>query len=153
MAAGGRLPRGRAVDPPRPGELVRKHTGADLQNGWLGRHGQLHLTDDRLVFVPTPLDRVLGGKRHQVVLDELAEIERHPVRPGEMGAGGKRPRMLLHAPECVYEMMVPDLDGWIDAIVRVYRLRARAGRPYMPPVRREGYRDLLAEDDAPPASR
>ena len=32
-------------------EKIRKRSGADLQNGWMGRHGTLYLTDERIVFV------------------------------------------------------------------------------------------------------
>lgn len=143
-----KLPRRPNADPPRPDEVVRKRTGADLQNGWLARHGTLSLTDDRLVFVPTVLDHVLGAKRREISLDEISELERFPLGPGDVPPGGKRPRMLIHTPECVYEVMVGDLDAWIDAMRRVYQLRARAGRPYMPAIRREGYTDMLyAEDD------
>jgi hypothetical protein len=69
--AGSKLPRGRNADRPRPDEKVRKQTGADLQNGWWGRHGTLTLTDDRLVFVPTLLDALMRARRHEVVLDAV----------------------------------------------------------------------------------
>jgi len=36
----------------RPDETILKKSGADLQNGWLARHGELYCTEDRLVFVP-----------------------------------------------------------------------------------------------------
>ena len=56
---GSRLPRVPHAEKPRDGEKVFKRTGADLQNGWLARHGDLFLTEDRLVFVPTLLDTAL----------------------------------------------------------------------------------------------
>lgn len=145
--AAGRLPRVPDADPPRPGEVVRKQTGADLQNGWLARHGTLSLTDDRLVFVPTVLDRAMRAKRREVLLDDISEVERFPLSPGGLPPGGRRPRMLVHTDPCVYELLVGDLDAWIDAIARVYRMRAKAGRPYMPAVRREGYTDMLYADE------
>jgi len=48
-----KLPREQHAARPRPGETIRKQGGADLQNGWLGRHGTLYLGDERIVFVPT----------------------------------------------------------------------------------------------------
>ena len=63
MASSSRLPRGPHAERPRPDEKVRKRTGADLQNGWLARHGTLFLSDDRLVFVPTLMDTAMRAKR------------------------------------------------------------------------------------------
>jgi hypothetical protein len=142
-----KLPRGPQAERPRPDEKIRKETGADLQNGWLGRHGTLTMTDDRLVFVPTPLDTVLRAKRREIPLDAIEEVERWPIRPGVMPRGGRRPRMRLHTPQCVYELMVPDLDGWIDAIEKVYDLRRKAGRDHRPRFTREGYENLLTAEE------
>jgi hypothetical protein len=43
--------------------------------------------------------------------------------------------------------MVGDLDAWIDAMVRVYELRKKAGRTYAPAVLREGYVNMLYSAD------
>lgn len=142
-----RLPRGPQAQKPRPDEKIRKRTGADLQNGWLGRHGTLYLTDDRLVFVPTLLDTVLLGKRREISLDTLREVERWPASAGDIPRGAKRPRMRLHAPECTYEFMVGDLDAWIDAIEKVYSLRRKQGRQHMPRITREQHENLLLADE------
>lgn len=141
------LPRGPHADKPRPDEPILRRSGADLQNGWLARHGELYATEDRLVFVPTLLDTALRAKRREIILDDIREIERFPLTPGAMPRGGRRPRMILHTPDCVYEIMVPDLDGWIDTLQRVYRRRAKKGRTYEPVVRREGYDNPLLDDD------
>ena len=58
-----KLPRVSHADRPRDDEKVLRKGGADLNNGWLGRHGNLYLTEERLVFVPTPLDHLLMAKR------------------------------------------------------------------------------------------
>ena len=141
-----RLPRLPHAKKLQPDERVLKSTGADLQNGWLARHGELSLTEDRLVFVPTIIDTLMRAKRREIFLDNLHEIERFPLRPGDMPLGGRRPRMLLHTPECVYEFMVGDLDGWIDVFVLVYRKRGRTGREDTPRITREDYVNVLLED-------
>lgn len=146
MAPNRRLPRVPHADRPRAGETVLKQSGADLQNGWLARHGTLFATDERLVFVPTILDTALRAKRREIPLDEITEIERSPRSPGDMPQGGRRPRMLVHTERCVYEFMVGDLDAWIDSLEAVYRRRAREGNDYAPRVTREGYVNLLIED-------
>jgi hypothetical protein len=146
VASSSRLPRGPHAERPRPGENVRKRTGADLQNGWLARHGTLSLTDERLVFVPTILDTLFRAKRREIPLDTLEEIERFPRNPGEFTAGGKRPRVLLHTLECVYEFMVPDLDAWIDAIEIVCENRVKRGEAERTPaITREGYTNLFKQ--------
>jgi len=147
MASNRKLPRVKHADRPRPDETVLKQSGADLQNGWLARHGTLFATDDRLVFVPTVLDHVLQAKRREIPLDDITEVERFPLSPGDMPHGGRRPRMLVHTDACVYEFMVGDLDAWIDALERVYQRRAReTGNDHTPRITREGYVNLLMED-------
>ncbi len=147
MASNRKLPRVKHADRPRPDEVVLKQSGADLQNGWLARHGTLFVTDDRLVFVPTVLDHALLAKRREMPLGDVTEIERFPLSPADMPHGGRRPRMLIHTDACVYEFMVGDLDAWIDALERVYQRRAReTGDDYMPRITREGYVNLLMED-------
>jgi hypothetical protein len=141
-----RLPRVPDAKKLQPDERILKSTGADLQNGWLARHGQLSLTEDRLVFVPTILDTLMRAKRREILLDDVTEIERFPLRAGDMPLGGRRPRMLLHTPECVYEFMVGDLDGWIDVFELVYRKRRRHGREFTPRITREDYVNVLLED-------
>ncbi len=141
------LPRVPNADKPRPDETVLKKSGADLQNGWLARHGELLCTEDRLVFVPTPLDSALRAKRREIPLDDISEIERFPVSPGGMPPGGRRPRMILHTPACDYEIMVSDLDGWIDSLIRIYHLRAKKGNAHEPTVTREDYVDFLTLEE------
>ena len=143
-----KLPRRPHADRPGPDEQVLKEGGADLQNGWLSRHGSLSVTDDRLVFVPTVLDTLLGAKRREIHLDEISEIERFPISAkGGLPPGGRRPRMILHTSECAYELMVGDLDAWIDSLERVYVLRAKKGKTHRPTITRDGYVNLLLSDD------
>lgn len=142
----GTLPRVSHADRPRSDETIYKNTGSDLQNGWLSRHGDLILTEERLLFLPTVLDTALRAKRREVPLGEITEIERFPADPAEPAPGAKRPRLRIHTDACVYELIVGDLDAWIDAIQRVYEIRAKGGRPYMPRITRENYVNLLRED-------
>lgn len=139
----------RNADRPRPDERILRRSGADLNNGWLGRHGTLSLTDERLVFVPTPLDAVLRAKRREIPLDGLRVVERWPNEPGTMPPGGRRPRMLLHTDECVYEFLLPDLDAWFDILQAVLlRRERRTGKP-APRFVREGMVNPLLEEDEP----
>jgi hypothetical protein len=144
---GGRLPRLPHADKPRPDEKVLKRTGADLQNGWLARHGELSLTEERLVFVPTLLDTALMAKRREIPLDAIRVIERFPIAAGMMPRGGRRPRMLLHTDECVYEFMVGDLDAWIDLLERFFQLRERRGEGEAPRIKREGHLNPLLMEE------
>jgi len=145
--AGSRLPRVPHADKPGADERILKRSGADLQNGWLARHGELYLTEDRVVFLPTIIDTLLRAKRREILLDDIAEIERFPLRPGDMPTGGRRPRMLLHTEACVYEFLVGDLDAWIDTFERVYQMRRKRGRAFTPRVTREGYTNVLMVED------
>ena len=141
------LPRVANAEKPRPDETILRRSGADLQNGWLARHGELYATEDRLVFVPTVLDTVLRAKRREIFLDDIMEIERFPISPGGMPPGGRRPRMILHTEPCIYELMVNDLDGWIDTMQRIYRVRAKKGRSHEPTITREGYLNPLLDEE------
>jgi hypothetical protein len=147
MASDRRLPRRPNADKLRPGERTLKEGGADLQNGWLARHGNLVITDDRVVFLPTILDTLMRARRREIPLDAITEIERWPHSPGGLAPGGKRPRMLIHTDECVYEFMVGDLDVWIDSLERAYQRRIAAGKPHMPKITREDYVNLLLTEE------
>ncbi len=142
-----KLPRKPHAPKPRPDEHVRKRSGADLQNGWLARHGTLTLTDERLVFVPTPLDTGLGAKRREMLLGDIDTLERFPRDPNSMSQGGKRARMLVHTDECIYEFMVPDLDSWIDTMEKMFVLREQRGDGPRPPVLREGIENFMLLDE------
>ncbi len=143
-----KLPRRSHAEKIRDTETLRKRGGADLQNGWWGRHGTLYLTDERLLFHPTPIDTVLGGKRREMPLDEIVEVERLPHSPDEILPGGRRPRMVIHTEECGYELMVGDLDAWIDALEIVYAKRRRSSPSVRAPaiVRTGSTTGLLDED-------
>jgi len=146
-ASNSRLPRTPHADKPRTDEAVRKQSGADLQNGWLARHGTFSMTDERLVFVPTLLDTGLGAKRREIKLEDVRAIERFPRNPHSIPLGGKRARLMLHTDECVYEFMLPDLDSWIDALEKMFVMRSKRGLGDPPPVLREGVENfMLAEE-------
>ena len=141
-----KLPRVKNAPKPQPDERILKQTGADLNNGWIGRHGQLSLTDDRVVFVPTPLDTLLGAKRREILLDDIRAVERWPLSPGEMPRGAKRPRMFIDTSEVRYIFLPTDLDGWIDLLQLVFYKRSKenpgSGRPEF---RRKGVENGLLE--------
>jgi hypothetical protein len=139
------LPRVPHADKVRADETILKKNGADLQNGWLGRHGDLIITEDRLVFQPTLLDTLLRAKRREIALDDIQEIERSPLSPDHMPPGGRLPRVLVHTDVCIYEFMVGDLDLWMDTMERVYQRRRKAGKPWTPRFTREGYVNLLLD--------
>ena len=134
--------------PPRPAPLgpdekVFKSTDADLQNGWLGRHGKLSLADERVVFVPTPLDRLLQARSREIRLEDIIEIERYPTNVNHNAPGGKRARMFVHTADVAYQFLVPDLDGWIDMIDVVARRRADKRGAAPPVITREGHDNPL----------
>lgn len=141
-----RLPKGPQPEKLLPDERVMKQGSADLQNGWLGRHGTLSLTDTRMVFVPTPLDTLLRGRRQEMRLDEITEIERYPI-DAQAHAVQKRPRILVHTPDTTYQLMVGDMDSWIDTLEIVYRRRERNGEGTTPKITRKGYTNFLLEDE------
>jgi hypothetical protein len=146
-ASTSKLPRKPNAAKPRVDEPVRKQSGADLQNGWLARHGTFSMTDERLVFVPTVLDTGLGAKRREIKLEDIRTIERFPRNPNSMPPAGRRARLLLHTDECVYEFLLPDLDSWIDALEKMFVMRSKRGLGDGPPVLREGVENfMLAEE-------
>jgi hypothetical protein len=142
-----KLPRRPHAEKPRPDETIRRRGDADLNNGWLARHGILYLTDERLVFVPTILDTAMRAKRREVLLDSIVEVERWPEEPGGMSPGGKRPRLLIHDHECIYHFIVGDLDSWFDTIQLVYQRRRKKGRIYQPRFTRSGVENTLLDED------
>lgn len=129
MSVTSKLPRGPQPDRPRPDETVVRAGGADLQNGWLARHGTLTLTESRLVFVPTPLDRLMQAKRREILFSKLVEVEREPRDPMGGTRGGRRPRMIVRDDVCAYEFLVGDLDSWIDTIEVVVDRHKGPGAP------------------------
>jgi hypothetical protein len=136
-----------AIQAPGEDERVLKRTGADMQNGWIGRHGTLYLTEARLLFIPTPLDRALRARRRQIMLDDLTAVERWPESPGTFPRDGRRPRIRLHAGDEVTEYLVGDLDAWIDLIELVYARRVRRGVGEMPRVVRTGHVNPLLDEE------
>ncbi len=128
-----KLPRNGHAPKLGPDEPVLKKTSTDLNNGWLGRHGQLHLTNERILFVPTPLDHLLGAKRREIPLDDIRAVERWPLSPGEVPRGAKRPRLYIDTASTRYIFLPSDLDGWFDLIQLVFYKRSKedpgSGRP------------------------
>lgn len=132
-----KLPRVPNAQRPRQDEEILKRGGVDLQNGWLARHGTLYLTLERMVFVPTLLDTALRARRREILLDDLAEVERVPLAADEMIPGGKRPRLHVSTDHVTYVIMTGDNDAWLDAIELVYDRRNQLGRPHRPRVLRK----------------
>lgn len=141
-----KLPRVKHAERPRPDESVLKRTGADLNNGWLGRHGTLSLTDERIVFVPTVLDHVLGAKRREIPLDAIRAVERWPLDPGSIPPGGKRPRIFVDTDDARYIFLPTDLDGWFDLLQLAFYKRSKQDPGSgMPEFRRTGVENGLLE--------
>ncbi|MGA0068803.1 MAG: PH domain-containing protein [Miltoncostaeaceae bacterium] len=128
-----KLPRSGHAPKLDPDEPVLKKTSTDLNNGWLGRHGQLHLTNERVLFIPTPLDHLLGAKRREIPLDDIRAVERWPLSPGEVPRGAKRPRLFIDTADTRYIFLPSDLDGWFDLLQLVFYKRSKedpgSGRP------------------------
>jgi hypothetical protein len=139
------VPRAGGVERPREDERILKQTGADMQSGWLARHGTLFLTDERLVFVPTALDTVLLGKRREIPLEALTAIERFPREVGDVPRTGRRPRIRFHMGATVWEFLVGDMDAWIDLLELVFARRQRDGAGPGPEVLRDGHLNVLLE--------
>ena len=142
-----KLPRHPHAPKPQKDETIRRRGDVDLNNGWLSRHGVLYLTDERLVFVPTILDTAMRAKRREILLDRITEVERWPEEPGGMTPGGKRPRLLIHDHECIYEFVIGDLDSWFDTIELIYQRRSKKGRTYRPRFTRTGVENMLLDED------
>jgi hypothetical protein len=135
-----RLPRVPNAERPRPDEKVWRVGEADLQNGWLGRHGKLSLLDTRLVFVPTPLDMLLRAKRREIPLDAITHITREPRDVNGAATGGRRVRVVVGDALCDYQVMLGDVDNWIDMMELVTnRRRGNSGQPPKIVVGRENY--------------
>ena len=132
-----RLPRVPHAQRPRPDEDILKHGGVDLQNGWLARHDTLYLSEERLLFVPTLLDTAMRAKRREILLDDVAELERVPLGADEMIPGGQRPRLHISTQAVTYVFMTGDNDAWLDAIDLVYDRRNKRGLPHRPVIKRK----------------
>ena len=113
----------------QPGEYRR--TLASLNSGWLARGGLLRLHDDRLSFTPTPIERMLFCKSHQIDFTAITAIEREPRRPEDVLPGGKAPRMRITTSERSFEFVFHHgLDDWLDALAerrRIWENRTRMG--------------------------
>ena len=109
------LPRVPHADKPRPDETVLKKSGADLQNGWLAGHGDL--SRPRTAWSSSRRSSTRrcapSAARSPSTTSPRSSASRSRRR---MPPGGRRPRMILHTPDCAYELMVADLDGWIDSL-------------------------------------
>ena len=144
------LPRHPHAERPRKDETPLRSGGADLQNGWLARHGTLTLTSTRLVFVPTVLDTFLRARRREIDLDRIVEIEREPRDVEGSNPGMRRPRVIIVDHECRYQFIVGDLDNWIDMLqIVIDRRRSAAGQEPVV-VHRDGYTNVLIAEGISP---
>lgn len=107
-----------ARDGPRelePG--VHRRTLASLNSGWLARGGLLHLLDDGLWFVPSPLERLLLARPVRLDFADITAVERHPARAGEMLLDGRAPRMRVLTGARSYDFLFPGgLDEWLASV-------------------------------------
>lgn len=141
-----KLPRVKSCPRPGPDEKIIKQSQTDLNNGWLGRHGKLYLTPTRVVFVPTPLDTLMGAKRREILLDDIRAVERWPLSPGEIPRGAKRPRLFIDTADVRYIWLPTDLDGWFDILQLVFYRRSQENPGTgMPEFRRTGMENGLIE--------
>ncbi len=141
-----RLPRHPNAERPRADEKVWRQGDADLQNGWLARHGKLSLTDTRLVFVPTPLDMLLRARRREIALDSVTRLERVPRDVDGGLVGGRRARFVIADGECDYQVMVGDLDNWLDMLeIVINRRRGSVTQPPRLSILRDGYVNAMLE--------
>jgi hypothetical protein len=79
----------------------------------------------------------MRAKRREIRLDSLVQVERVPLAADEMIPGGLRPRLHFHTEECVYVLMLGDIDAWLDAVDVVYERRNEQGKPYRPAILRK----------------
>jgi hypothetical protein len=94
-----------------------RRTLASLNSGWLARGGLLRLHDDRLSFVPTPMERLLFARTHVIRFSDIDDVRREPERVGDVLPGGKAPRMRISMQSRSYEFVfVHGLDDWLDAV-------------------------------------
>jgi hypothetical protein len=107
-----------ARDGPRelePG--VYRRTLASLNNGWLARGGLLHLHEDHLSFLPSPMERLLLARPVRIDFAEITAVERLPVRDGDVLPGGAAPRMRLRTLSRDYDFVFPNgLDDWVASL-------------------------------------
>ncbi len=98
-------------------EGVYRRTLASLNNGWLARGGLLHLQADGLLFVPSPLERLLLARTVRLDFARITAIERLPAREGDVLPGGVAPRMRLHTESRSYDFVFPNgLDDWVASV-------------------------------------
>ena len=75
------LPRGPHAEKPGPDETILQQSGADLQNGWLARHGELSPPRTGWSSCPPSSTRSCAPSAARSSSTTSREIERFPVSP------------------------------------------------------------------------
>lgn len=92
-----------------PSETVRWQKLANRTQGSRAVGGRLYLTESRLLFVPTHLDSITGGKRWELPLAQLRSVGRQDA-DGGLFSGGLRTRLRLDTDAGTELFVVNDID-------------------------------------------
>ena len=106
----------------RQGESVEESVFANRVQGGRAIGGKLFITNDRLLFVPHRIDKLLGGEVVAIELARTASIEA-AVPDGSFFTGGHRRRLEVRNREGRAEMFVVN---HVDAVAqRIDAIRQR----------------------------
>ncbi|HEX2807453.1 MAG TPA: hypothetical protein VHN80_14910 [Kineosporiaceae bacterium] len=92
-----------------PGETVIESWRANRSQGQRAVGGRLHLTTQRLLFVPHVVDSVTGGHRWEVLLSGVSAVDVAP-RGWHPFDGSLRRRLRISAEPVVEHFVVPKVD-------------------------------------------
>ncbi|TWJ08207.1 hypothetical protein LX16_4428 [Stackebrandtia albiflava] len=100
-----------------PGETPQRRGAARRVQGRRAVAGTLYLTSLRLVFVPHPIARGLGGEAVQIALRDVEAVGRVPMPRGELLVAGPGDRLaLVLTGGHVEHYRLPRLSAMITAI-------------------------------------
>lgn len=90
--------------------------------------GKLHVTDQRLVFLPQGFDKSLAGKDWSAALSSIREVGEAPMNPRHFFGGGLRKRLRVSLADGGEELFVV---GKLGEVVEELRQAAaqRGSRP------------------------
>jgi hypothetical protein len=105
-------------------EISVNHVQANnaiIKNNKIGVGGKLQIDDNRLEFVPTKWDKMTGGDRVAVQVEEIDTIEKKKKYTGgifdTLFAGGLRDRLRIQRIDGTEELfVVSNLDEVIDEL-------------------------------------
>lgn len=92
------------------------------QDGWRAVGGKLYLTNQRIIFCPHFLERVLGGKKWSTPLDDITDATTE-APDGEPLSGGLRPRLALLLQDGSRELFV--VNNLNETVPRLQRALPR----------------------------